>query len=569
MMDLVYSEKKMKKQFAILLTTILLAVAPQAWAKTAAGIVEMNFDLSDQAQDKKVELWIPYPTSSTAQEITDIRINGDFAQSAVYTDKKFQTPMLYAQWPADAESRTLSLSFKAVRQEVVRRDFPKKETAWDPADYGKWLGPTSLGPIDGPVKKLADNIVKDKKTVLARAKAIYDWICENMYRDPKTVGCGPGDVCALLQKPGGKCTDIHSVFVALCRAAGIPAREIFGIRLGKKDVQEITKWQHCWAEFFLPGYGWVPVDPADVRKLMLKKNLKLEDPTTNELRTYFWGAWDAYRVELARGRDLILNPPQKGALINTFGYPYAEVGGEPLDFYDPASFKYSFTTYKITTDGYGLINTKSLKALLDRNAEISVFDARNPEEYQEVHIKGAENLPQKKFAEHEDLLPEDTSRLVIFYCNGVKCGKSKKAAKEALARGYDKVLVYAEGMPVWEEKGMPIYTGPEYEARIETTKIAPADLDALLKKSPDAITVVDVRDAEEFAEGHIPGSINIPVASFASQSGTLDKNKEIIVYCNSGGRSYNAYRKLMKLGYKNYKQAIFADWKEAGLPVAK
>jgi rhodanese-related sulfurtransferase len=78
---------------------------------------------------------------------------------------------------------------------------------------------------------------------------------------------------------------------------------------------------------------------------------------------------------------------------------------------------------------------------------------------------------------------------------------------------------------------------------------------------------VDVRDPEEFAEGHIPGAVNIPVANFASQSGSLDKEKQIIVYCNSGGRSYNAYRKLMKLGYKRFYQALFADWKDQGLPI--
>ena len=81
------------------------------------------------------------------------------------------------------------------------------------------------------------------------------------------------------------------------------------------------------------------------------------------------------------------------------------------------------------------------------------------EEYQEVHIKGAVNIPEKKFAEHQEKLPEDKSATIIFYCNGVKCGKSKKAALKARALGYTKIYVYAEGMPVWEEKGMPIYTG--------------------------------------------------------------------------------------------------------------
>jgi transglutaminase-like putative cysteine protease len=340
----------MKKLSVLLLLAALLAVVPQAFAETASGIISMDFDLSHHASDKEVRLWIPYPVSSQYQDISDVRISGDFARSAVYTDKKYQTPMLYAQWPAGADSRHLTFSFKAVRQEVSRRDFPQKEAAWDPADYAMWLAPSSLGPIDGPVKELADSIIKGKTSVLARAKAIYDWTCENMYRDPATIGCGKGDVCFLLQRPGGKCTDIHSVFVALCRAAGVPAREIFGIRLGKKPVQDISTWQHCWAEFYLPGYGWVPVDPADVRKLMLKKKLELGDPQTVELRRYFWGGWDAFRVKLAMGRDLVLNPAQHSGPLNTFGYPYAEVGGEPLDWYDPASFKYTITSYQVTGD---------------------------------------------------------------------------------------------------------------------------------------------------------------------------------------------------------------------------
>ncbi|NOX25918.1 MAG: transglutaminase domain-containing protein, partial [Deltaproteobacteria bacterium] len=252
---------------------LALTSVPPVFAKTAAGIIKMDFDLSAQPATKEVRLWIPYPVSSQYQNITDVKIKGDFARSAVYADKKYQDPILYAEWPAGAKSRRLTFSFKAVRQEVARRDFPATATAWNPADYAMWLAPSSLGPIDGPVKTLAVSIVRGKTTVLAKAKAIYDWTCDNMYREPKTIGCGLGDVLALLKTPGGKCTDIHSVFVALCQASGVPAREIFGIRLGKKPVQDISKWQHCWAEFFLPGYGWVPVDPADVRKLMLKRKL--------------------------------------------------------------------------------------------------------------------------------------------------------------------------------------------------------------------------------------------------------------------------------------------------------
>ncbi|MBA3013855.1 MAG: rhodanese-like domain-containing protein [Proteobacteria bacterium] len=219
-------------------------------------------------------------------------------------------------------------------------------------------------------------------------------------------------------------------------------------------------------------------------------------------------------------------------------------------------------------DTFPVLNTTELKQLLDqKGSEITVVDARNAEEYQEVHIKGAINIPEKIFAENVGLLPTDKTRQIVLYCNGIKCGKSKKAAKKASDMGYTNIQVYAEGMPVWEEKGLPIYAGPDYEKKIETTKIVPKDLQALMQSKAAEVTVVDVRDLSEFQEGHIPGAINIPVAEFASQSGQLDKKNTIIVSCNSGGRSYNAYRKLMKLGYEKIGQAIFQDWKDQGLPV--
>ncbi len=333
----------MKQRFAVVLLVGLALVVQGAHAATRSGLVTMDFDLSAQEGGKEARLWIPYPVSDEDQLIKDIKVSGDYSESAVYTDRENQTPILFARWDAAAKSRKMTLSFQAERLEVVRRDFPSREPCWDVAVFKPYLSGTRLGPIDGEVKKLALQITRGKKTVLAKAKAIYDWTCSNMYRDPNTRGCGTGDVCALLQKPGGKCTDISSVTIALCRAAGVPAREIFGLRLGKKPEEDITGYQHCWAEFYMPGYGWVPVDPADVRKAMLVENLKLEDPKTKEVKDYFWGGIDAYRIKIAVGRDVTLNPPQSGEPLNTFGYPFAQVGDRTIDWLEPASFKYKFT----------------------------------------------------------------------------------------------------------------------------------------------------------------------------------------------------------------------------------
>ena len=220
------------------------------------------------------------------------------------------------------------------------------------------------------------------------------------------------------------------------------------------------------------------------------------------------------------------------------------------------------------TETYQVIDHTQLKILVD--AEIRDFllvDSRNPEEYQEAHIPGAINIPEKAMGKFLGLLPTDKDTRIIFYCNGVKCGKSKKAAAKYQELGYSNVWVYSEGMPVWEEMGYSFYKGGDYEKKIETTKISPQDLKEIMDEKPGTVTVVDVRDPEEFTEGHIPGALNLPLKNFAADSGVLDKKKKIVVYCNSGGRSYGAYKKLMKLGYKNIYQAIFADWKEADLPV--
>jgi transglutaminase-like putative cysteine protease len=335
----------MRKNLIIVFLAVSLTfgIWSNAMSKTRSGVITMAVDLSTQAQGQIVRLWVPYPVSDQNQLISDIKTSGDYSNIGVYTDQYYGTPILYAEWSKNAKKRKLQFSFNVVRREIRHHEFPAKEPAWDPADYAKYLKPTSLGPTNGAVKKLSDAITKGKNKVMEKAKAIYDWTCENMYRDPKTKGCGLGDVGNLLQTRGGKCTDISSVFIALARAAGVPAREVFGLRLGQKPQQDVTTWQHCWAEFFLPGYGWVSVDPADVRKKMLVENLDLKDAKTNAYRHYFWGDIDPYRFVIAHGRDVVLNPPQEGPPLNTFGYPYAEVGGLPLDFYDPATFVYRIT----------------------------------------------------------------------------------------------------------------------------------------------------------------------------------------------------------------------------------
>lgn len=324
-----------------------LAVIPflftvsEAREKRTEIIFKMNLKAPENS--KYVKIWIPYPVSDENQNIEDVRIEGNYSSHGIYKEREFGNSILYAEWKNQAKDRNLTYTFKVRRKEVVKRDFPKDEPPFNQKEFERYLIPTSLSPTSGKVKETAENITREKKTTLAKARAIYDLIVDNMYRDPQIKGCGMGEVERLLESLGGKCGDIHSVYVALARSVGVPSREIFGIRIPNGKEGDMTKAQHCWAEFYLPGYGWVPIDPSDVRKIMLEKKLNLGEE--KEFREYYFGALDESRISYGIGRDLILNPPQKDGKLNYFMYPYTEADGRALD--DLFGFNLGYTiTFK-------------------------------------------------------------------------------------------------------------------------------------------------------------------------------------------------------------------------------
>jgi len=256
-------------------------------------------------------------------------VSGNPTASGVYKEGAFGNAALYAEWTDTKGPRTLTYTFKVLRRERATRNVPSAELPFSKAEYRGELAPTRLAGLEGPERELAERITAGRKTNREKAISIYDWIVENMFRDPATKGCGLGDVDTLLRTLGGKCGDIHSVYVALARASGVPAREVFGIRIPPGKEGEMTKAQHCWAEWYSPGYGWVPVDPADVRKAILEKKITLEQ--ARPLREYYFGTVDESRIAVGTGRDLTLNPPQSGGPLNYFMYPYAEADGKPLN----------------------------------------------------------------------------------------------------------------------------------------------------------------------------------------------------------------------------------------------
>lgn len=319
----------------------------QAKPKEKRAELNLSASVENFTGAKDIKMWIPCPKTTEYQAVSDVKVDGNFAKQGFYKDKD-GNKILYAEWRSPQDKPNLSLTFKVARKEINRKNFPSKEKTAIPADIKeKYLSAIGLVVTDGEPKKIAEEITKGKKPIFSKAEAIYDYIVENYKRDDMIKGCGRGDVCQLVVTKQGKCADISSVFVSFARSVGVPAREIFGIRTKSEPEGNITDAYHCRAEFYMPGYGWVPVDPSDVLKKMLKENLSLDNPKIKEARDYFFGAQNETYIDLSSGRDLMLNPPQKAGRLNYFMYPYCEINGRAMDYLSQKDFKYTVTYKKI------------------------------------------------------------------------------------------------------------------------------------------------------------------------------------------------------------------------------
>ncbi len=314
--------------------------------------------------DGKVQAWVPLPSVHDADWS---RPGGstwttNAKTAAVEREPKYGAEMLHVEW-AEAE-RT---PFVEVTSRVTTRDRavdlaqPPGAAPLTATERKFYLESTDLIPTHGIVKETADTITANASTEIEKAHAIYDWIVENTYRDPKVRGCGVGDIAAMLQSGnlGGKCADLNALFVGLARASNLPARDLYGLRVapsrfGYKSLgvgsDTVTKAQHCRAEIYLTGIGWVPVDPADVRKVVLEEppgNLVRDDAKVAAARRALLGAWEGNWVAYNQAHDIAL-PGAKGPRLGFLMYPQAETAAAALDCLDPDTFKYTIKASEVS-----------------------------------------------------------------------------------------------------------------------------------------------------------------------------------------------------------------------------
>jgi len=271
------------------------------------------------AQAEELRLWIPLASTTPHQTIRarkirapgvyEIRRDPDYGNEFLYL-------ALHRPLPPTVD---VEIAYRATTQ---RETFPLVATSTlerlTGPGWQRHLRSDTLMCVDDQVRALAHEVTAGRPTPLEKARAVWEFVLTNMVYDKQTPGYGQGDTRRACTIGRGNCTDFHSLFISLARAADVPARFHIGAMLPAASEAEIPGY-HCWAEVYMPAVGWVPVDASEAWK------------HPERAATYF-GTYDGQRFLVSTGRDIRLDPPPTNHQpVNIFIYPLVEVDGRPFD----------------------------------------------------------------------------------------------------------------------------------------------------------------------------------------------------------------------------------------------
>ena len=311
--------------------------------------------------DGETCLWPPVPSVNSSYQRSLENSFTSNGTAKVMQDGRDGAKMLYAEFAAGQAQPFVVLTSRVQTQNRNIDWSQKTAPAEDPATLNYFTRATALIPTDGIVHSTALAATQGAKSNVEKAQKLYDRIVANTHREPQVRGCGEGDIKTMLETAnlGGKCADLNALFVGLCRSVGIPARDVYGLRLapsafGYKELSgnpaSLKGAQHCRAEAYLAGYGWVAMDPADVAKVMRLETADWIKGTTHPIvapvNKALFGGWEGNWMAYNTAHDIAL-PNSKGEKLGFFMYPMSENASGRLDPYAPDDFKYLITAREI------------------------------------------------------------------------------------------------------------------------------------------------------------------------------------------------------------------------------
>lgn len=277
------------------------------------------------AGTKELQVWIPAPqTGSPLQEVMeqDLELPEDLeAEVSNHVSANGLNRWWHVRVPQPAADVKIVATMTVRRQEHINNYFRGAgATPISPEDRERLreeLGPYDLVPIGGRFDGLASTVAKDEKNLVNIARKIYDHVLDHMRYSKEGTGWGRGDSAWACDAAYGNCTDFHSLFMSMAKSRGIPARFHMGFPLPEERGSGAVGGYHCWAEFYIPDLGWVPVDISEADK-------------HPELAQYYFGALTEDRIGFMTGRDLELEPAPASGRRNIFIYPLAEADGKEI-----------------------------------------------------------------------------------------------------------------------------------------------------------------------------------------------------------------------------------------------
>lgn len=254
-------------------------------------------------------MWAPLATSDAFQTV-EVKNIEEPTRHRVLEDAEYGNKILFWELGPEDSGKRVEIRYKVTRRE-------KSAYKADGDSAVKYLGPENLVPINNRFRTIAQAVTEGKSTDLTRARALYDYVSEEMRYAKYGEGWGRGDATFACNSQNGNCTDYHSYFNALTRAAQIPSRFAIGAAVPSSRDEGGVNGYHCWVEFYADGKWW-PVDISEADKY-------------SNLATYYFGHHPANRLEFSRGRDLKVEPGPAWGPINFLAYPVLEIGGEKAE----------------------------------------------------------------------------------------------------------------------------------------------------------------------------------------------------------------------------------------------
>ena len=263
-----------------------------------------------------LKLWIPLPIQTAAQD--NIRVISILPEDYLKIPPRVDTDigLAYLEVPLERlkEDLNIQLQFSFSHYEQRFMIDPENVGEYDKESdlYKKYTRSNGNTTITQKIREKAQEIVRDEKNPYLAAKKIYHYIVENIdysLMPHLTLNVlGQPESVYVHENSYGDCGAQGTYFSALCRSLGIPARTTGGMQLCPGE-----EGGHFWAEFYLPNYGWLPVDTSIAQ--IANYPIELTDDERRAFKDFFFGRQDPYRYVIQKDVDVPLTPEPEEPVI--------------------------------------------------------------------------------------------------------------------------------------------------------------------------------------------------------------------------------------------------------------